>query len=79
MGVTEAAVAIIVAILALVGSSVAAYFSYKGQRQTKTTNGHDAGELIESIHERVGRMEMWLVEHIRNSEAHHRIDEHRGR
>lgn len=63
MGVTEG---VVVALIAAVASVTGAWFAYRAQKQVRTHNGHDAGELIEQIAERVARVEVWLVEHIRD-------------
>jgi hypothetical protein len=63
---------VIVAGIAAVASIVAAILSAKGARQGKTTNGHQMGELVEGISDRLARMEIWHVEHLRDHVNHAR-------
>ena len=63
---------VIVALIAAVASVVAAWFAYSAQKQGRTKNGHGMGELVEQMAERIARMEIWLVEHLRD---HTRLDQ----
>lgn len=67
--------AVVVAFISASASVVGGYFalraSMSGKRaadNTETTNGHTSGELIEDIHDRLGRVELHLFEHIRDHE-----------
>jgi len=65
--ISEAAViALGVAAIGAFGS----FYAFRASRQTKTNNGHSLGSLVEDMAERLARMEVWMVEHLRDH-AHH--------
>lgn len=52
--------------LAFLGTLVSAFFAYKAAIRVKTQNGHTTGELVEDMAERLARVEMWVVDHLRD-------------
>lgn len=65
--------AIVVASIATVGVAISGYFSYKAKKQTNTTNGHTAGQLIEAlttdvkeVRDGLTKIENWFVDHLAN-------------
>jgi hypothetical protein len=57
---------VVVAIIAATASVVGAIFAYLAASRSKTSNGHRQGELVEQMAERLARVEVWTVEHLRD-------------
>lgn len=63
---------VVVALIAAVASVLAARWSRQGQQQSKTKNGHTAGEILDDLREDIALVKTWMVEHMRDHEDQRR-------
>ena len=60
------------AIVAAVPATIAAVAAWKSRNQTKTSNGHTLGQLVESIHDNMKQLIVRVDNHIDNATVHHK-------
>lgn len=70
---SEGAVAITLACIAVLGTAVNGYFAYRAaaaarqnSSQMQTSNGHTLGEQVDEIRDDVKLIRIWHVEHVRD-------------
>jgi hypothetical protein len=65
---TAADASVAVAVIAAIASVLAARWSRQGQQQSKTKNGHSAGEILDDLRDDVALIKVWMLEHLREHE-----------
>jgi hypothetical protein len=66
---TAADASVAVAVIAAIASVMAARWSRQGQQQSKTKNGHSAGEILDDLRDDVALIKVWMLEHLRDHEG----------
>jgi len=66
---TAADASVAVAVIAAIASVMAARWSRQGQQQSKTKNGHSAGEILDDLKDDVALIKVWMLEHLRDHEG----------